>query len=185
MQVDHVWISAPRWRNEVAEPTIPAVVASSSTPTKWRPGHPVGSKNKPKVSSAAPGSSAPSHNGSSPPPKVYSFCIAGAQCRETQRVPLKFTNFMDRRELREAVLREHSGGRNSLWSGGLVRWGRRDVFQGRLVAVCRGSWPSLRFLHDFRLPHRYVEVWREDLRLYSVPKGVRSWSALSLDSHFM
>jgi hypothetical protein len=41
---------------------------------------------------------------------VYSFfCIAGAQCREIQRVPLKFTKFMDGRELREAVLREHSG----------------------------------------------------------------------------
>jgi hypothetical protein len=42
---------------------------------------------------------------------VYSFfCIAGAQCREIQRLPLKFTKFMDGRELREAVLREHSGG---------------------------------------------------------------------------
>jgi hypothetical protein len=45
------------------------------------------------------------------PPKIYSFfCIAGAQCREIQRVPLKFINFMDWQELREAVLREHSGG---------------------------------------------------------------------------
>jgi hypothetical protein len=42
---------------------------------------------------------------------VYSFfCIADAQCREIQRLPLKFTKFMDRRELREAILREHSGG---------------------------------------------------------------------------
>jgi hypothetical protein len=42
---------------------------------------------------------------------VYSFfCIAGAQCHEIQRVPLKFTKFMDGRELREAILREHSGG---------------------------------------------------------------------------
>jgi hypothetical protein len=42
---------------------------------------------------------------------MYSFfCIAGAQCREIQRVPLKLTKFMDGRELREAVLREHSGG---------------------------------------------------------------------------
>jgi hypothetical protein len=38
------------------------------------------------------------------------FCIANAQCREIQRLPLKFTKFMDGRELREAVLREHSGG---------------------------------------------------------------------------
>jgi hypothetical protein len=70
----------------------------------------VGGKNKPKVSAAIPGPSAPPRNASLPPPKIYSFCIAGAQCREIQRVPLKFTNFMDGRELREAVLREHSGG---------------------------------------------------------------------------
>jgi hypothetical protein len=72
----------------------------------------VGSKNKPKVSAAAPGSSAPPHSASPlPPPKIYSFfCIADAQCREIQRVPLKFTNFMDGRELCEAILREHSRG---------------------------------------------------------------------------
>jgi hypothetical protein len=93
------------------KPMIPVVAASSSAPTKQRPDHPVGSKNKPKVSSAAPGPSAPPHNASLPSPRVYSFfCIAGAQCREIQRVPLKFTKFMDERELREAVLREHSGG---------------------------------------------------------------------------
>jgi hypothetical protein len=63
----------------------------------------VGSKNKPKVSAAAPGPSAPPLNASPPPPpKIYSFfCIAGAQCREIQWVPLKFTNFMDGWELRE------------------------------------------------------------------------------------
>jgi hypothetical protein len=42
---------------------------------------------------------------------VFSFfCIAGAQCREIQPLPLKFTKFMDGRELREAILHEHSGG---------------------------------------------------------------------------
>jgi hypothetical protein len=71
----------------------------------------VGSKNKPKVSVAAPGPRAAPHNASPHPPKIYSlFCIVGAQCREIQRVPLKFTKFMDGRELREAILREHSGG---------------------------------------------------------------------------
>jgi hypothetical protein len=90
----------------------PAVVTSSSVPVKRCPGRPVGSKNQPKVSTVAPGLSAPPHNASPPPlPKIYSFfCIVGAQCREIQRVPLKFTKFMDGRELREAVLREHSGG---------------------------------------------------------------------------
>jgi hypothetical protein len=66
----------------------------------------VGSKNKSKVSAAALGPSAVLHNASpSAPPKTFSFfCIAGAQCREIQRVPLKFTKFMDGRELREAIL---------------------------------------------------------------------------------
>jgi hypothetical protein len=90
----------------------PAAVATSSMPVKRRPGRHVGSKNKPKVSTAAPGPIAPPHNTSPPPPpKIYSFfCITGAQCREIQRVPLKFTKFIDGQELREAVLCEHSGG---------------------------------------------------------------------------
>jgi hypothetical protein len=36
------------------------------------------------------------------------FALAGAQCREQQHVPLKFTEFMDGRELREAILRKVS-----------------------------------------------------------------------------
>jgi hypothetical protein len=88
-----------------------ALVASSSALVMRRPGHPAGSKNKPKVPLAAPGPSAPFANASSPPPRLFSFfCIAGPQCREIQRLPLNFTKFMDGRELREDVLREHSGG---------------------------------------------------------------------------
>jgi hypothetical protein len=91
--------------------TIEVVVASSSALVKRRPDRPAGSKNKPKVSSTAPSPSAPFANAFPPLPRIYSFfCIAGAQCREIQRLPLKFTKFMDGRELREAVLREHSGG---------------------------------------------------------------------------
>jgi hypothetical protein len=79
----------------------PAMVALSSVSMKRCPGRPMGSKNKPKISAAAPGPSAAPPNASPPPPsKIYSFfCIAGAQCREIQRVPLKFTNFMDGLEL--------------------------------------------------------------------------------------
>jgi hypothetical protein len=90
---------------------VPSTVASPSVSMKRRPGRHVGSKNKPKVFAAAPGPSAVPHNASPPPPKIYSFfCITDAQCREIQRVPLKFTKFMDGRELREAILREHSRG---------------------------------------------------------------------------
>jgi hypothetical protein len=111
-------ISAPveKWgrgrpRSSKNKATIVDAVASSSAPVKRRPGRPAGSKNKPKVLPATPGSSAAPLNAPPPLPRVYSFfCIAGAQCHEIQWVPLKFTNFMDRRELREAVLHEHSGG---------------------------------------------------------------------------
>jgi hypothetical protein len=100
-----------RPRGSKNKTTSAAAVASSSAPVKRRLGRPAGSKNKIKVPSTAPGPSAPSANASPPSPRIYSFfCIAGAQCREIQGLPLKFTKFMDGRELREAVLREHSGG---------------------------------------------------------------------------
>jgi hypothetical protein len=125
-----------RPRGSKNKATIEAVVVSSSVLVKRRPGRPTGSKDKPKVPSAAPSSSAPSANASPPPPRIYSFfCIAGAQCREIQRLPLKFTKFMDGRELREAVLREHSGEELPMkWRSGTTA----PILQGRLVAVCRG-----------------------------------------------
>jgi hypothetical protein len=98
----------PRGSNNKA--TIEDVITSSSTPVKRHLGRPTGSKNKPKVQFAAPGPSTPFANASLPPPRIYSFfCIAGAQCHEIQRLPLKFMKFMDGRELREAVLCEQSG----------------------------------------------------------------------------
>jgi hypothetical protein len=47
-----------RPRGSKNKPTILAVVALSSAPTKRRPGRSVGTKNKPKVSSTTPGPSA-------------------------------------------------------------------------------------------------------------------------------
>jgi hypothetical protein len=83
-------------------------VASSSAPVKRHPGCPVGSKNKPKLAPATPGPSAPPAN--APSPRIYSFFyITGAQCHDIQRLSLKFTQFMDGRELREAILHEHFG----------------------------------------------------------------------------
>jgi hypothetical protein len=107
-------------RGSKNKPKDASMVASSSASVKRRPGRPVGSKNKPKVSAAAPSSSIAPRN-ASPPPKIYSFfCIAGAQCREIQRVPLKFTKFMDGRELREAMLREQSGEGTPYEGGGVL-----------------------------------------------------------------
>jgi hypothetical protein len=88
-----------------------AAGSSSAVPVKRRPGRSVGSKNKPKITSAAPGPSAPPPGASPALPRIFSFfCIANVQCREIQRLPLNFTKFMDGRELREAILREQSGG---------------------------------------------------------------------------
>jgi hypothetical protein len=98
-----------RPRGSKNKPKDASLVASSSASAKRRPGRPVGSKNKPKVSAdTAPSSSTAPRNASPPPPAKISsfFCIAGAQCREIQRVPLKFTKFMDGCELREAILHE-------------------------------------------------------------------------------
>jgi hypothetical protein len=96
----------PRGSKNKNNTTLAATGASLSTPVKRRPGRPPGSKNKPKVTGAAPGPSAPpSAAPAAPavPPKIFSFfCIAMAQCREIQRLPLSFTKFMDGRELREA-----------------------------------------------------------------------------------
>jgi hypothetical protein len=99
-------------RGSKNKPKDASMVASLSASMKWHLGCPVGSKNKPNVSAAVPGPSAAPRDASPPPPhKIYSFlCIANAQCHEIQRVPLKFTKFMDGRELCEAILREQSRG---------------------------------------------------------------------------
>jgi hypothetical protein len=124
-------------------------MASSSTSAKQRPGRPLGSKNKPKVtvaaapgSSAAPGTSAAPRDASpSPPVKIYSFfCIAGAQCREQQRIPLKFTKFMNGRELREAILREHSG------SG--TPYEVEVYYDGHGEMFFKGGWPQFAEDHE-------------------------------------
>jgi hypothetical protein len=134
-----------RPRDSKNKTTVAAMGASSSSLMKRRPGRLAGSKNKPKVPSAIPGPSAPSPGTSSSSSRIYSFfCICNAQCREIQRLPLKFTNFMDGRELREAVFREHSGGGTpyevevwydgageQLFKGGWSRFGEDpDLHQG-------------------------------------------------------
>jgi hypothetical protein len=100
-----------RPRGSKNKTTAAAMGASSSILVKGRPGRPARSRNKPKVPSAAPGPGASSPDTSSSSPRIYSFFyLCNAQCREIQRLPLKFTKFMDGRELCEAVLREQSGG---------------------------------------------------------------------------
>jgi hypothetical protein len=100
----------PRGSKNKNNATPAATGSSLAVPAKRRPGCPPGSKNKPKVIGVAPSSSAPPAAAPAAVPRIFSFfCIAMAQCREIQRLPLNFTKFMDGRELREAVLREQSG----------------------------------------------------------------------------
>jgi hypothetical protein len=119
-----------------------SLVASLSASAKRHPGRPLGSKNKPKVSAtAAPDSSAAPLNASPPPAKIYSFfCIAGAQCPEQQRVLLKFTKFMDGRELQEAILREQSRSRTP--------YEVEVYYDGRGEMYFRGRWPQFAEDHE-------------------------------------
>jgi hypothetical protein len=94
------------------KPKASIMQASSSTVAKHCRGRPLGSKNKTKasatptninehldVSLAQPNLLQPSAS------TLYSFFVFDdAQCREQQRLPLKFTEFMDGRELCEAIL---------------------------------------------------------------------------------
>jgi hypothetical protein len=143
-----------------------SLVASSSASAKRRPGRPLGSKNKPKVSAAvAPGASVVPRNASPPPSaKIYSFfCIAGAQCREQQRVPLKFTKFMDGRELREAILREQSRGGTP--------YKVEVYYDGRSKMYFRGAWPQFAENHDlhqgfFMLFDYHCGMSKFDVKIY-------------------
>jgi hypothetical protein len=154
----------------------PAAVASSSAPVKRRPGRPLGSKNKTKISTAASGPSAPPRNASPPPsPRIYSFfCMAGAQCREIQRVPLKFTKFMDGRELWEAVLREHSRGETpykvEVW------------YDGDVEMYFKGGWSQFAEDHDlhqgfFMIFDYHVGTSKFDVKVYDCTQCQKEYEA--------
>jgi hypothetical protein len=158
----------------------PVVAASPSAHVKRRPGRPQGSRNKTKMSTAAPGPSTPPRNASPPSsPRIYSFfCIAGAQCREIQRVPLKFTNFMDGRELREAVLREHSGGGTPYE---VEVWYDRD---GEMYF--KGGWPQFAEDHDlhqgfFMIFDYHVGTSKFDVKIYD---GTQCQKEYKAEVHF-
>jgi hypothetical protein len=68
------------------------------------------------------------------------FVIAGAQCRKQQRVPLKFTQFMDERKLRETILHEESGGGTP--------YEVEVYYDGRGKMFFRGGWPQFAEDHD-------------------------------------
>jgi hypothetical protein len=90
-----------------------AMVASSPTLAKCRPGRPLGSKNKKHTTATTDPTDRldvcfahPSALSSSSGDQFSFFSFAGAQCREQHCLPMKFTEFMEDRELCEAIIRE-------------------------------------------------------------------------------
>jgi hypothetical protein len=88
-----------------------AAAASSSTLAKRCPSRPLGSKNKKSsVATMDPAACLDvsvvhlTLSASSSSNLFALFSFVGAQCREQQCLPLKFTKFMESDELREAVL---------------------------------------------------------------------------------
>jgi hypothetical protein len=146
---------------------------------KRRPGRPPDSKNKPKVTGAAPGPSAPPPSVSSASPKIYSFFyIAGPQYREIQRLPLKFTQFMDGRELREAILREHSRGGTPYQ---VEVW-----YDSAGEQYFKGGWSEFVDDHDiqrgfFMTFDFHIGTSKFDVRIYDVTQCQKEYEA---DVHF-
>jgi hypothetical protein len=131
----------PRGSKNKNNTTLAAAGSSSAAPVKRHPGRTPVSKNKPKMTGAAPGQSAPPPAAPAAPPRILSFfCIAMAQCREIQHLPLNFTKFMDGRELREAVLHEQSGSGTSYE---VEVW-----YDGDGEQYLRGGWSQFAEDHD-------------------------------------
>jgi hypothetical protein len=167
----------PRGSKNKTAPTV--VGSSSSAPMKRRPGRPVGSKNKLKVPRAIPVPSAPPGNTSPPQPRIYSFFyIVGMQCHEIQRLSLKFTNFMDGRELREAILHEHSGGGTpyevEVW------------YDGAGEQYFKGGWSQ--FVDDHNIQRGFfmsfdfhIGTSKFDVKIFD---GTQCWKEYEAEVHF-
>jgi hypothetical protein len=159
------------------KPKDASLVALSSASTKRHPGRPLGSKNKPNAPAAiALGANAAPRNASPPPPvKIYSFfCIAGAQCPEQQRFPLKFTKFMDGRKLREAILCEQSGGGTP--------YEVEVYYDGRGEKYFRGGWPQFAEDHElhqgfFMLFDYHCGTSKFDVKIYDGTQCQRKYEA--------
>jgi hypothetical protein len=168
----------PRGSKNKSNTTLAAAETSSDAPAKRRPGRPPGSKNKPKVTGAAPGPAAPppaAPAAPAAPPQIFSFfCIAMAQCREIQRLPLNFTKFMDGRELREAVLREQSG------SG--IPYEVEVWYDGNGEQYFRGGWSQFVEDHDihqglFMAFDFHIGMSKFDVKIYDGTQCQKKYEA--------
>jgi hypothetical protein len=97
-----------------------------------------------------------------------------AQCREIQRLPLSFTNFMDGRELREAVLREQSGGG--------IPYEVEVWYDGDGEQYFRGGWSRFAEDHDihqgfFMAFDFHVGTSKFDVKIYDGTQCQRKYEA--------
>jgi hypothetical protein len=137
-------------------PKASVVQISSSTPAKRHYGHLVCSKNKVKASTTPTNTNEHLDVSLAQPNPLQPFAgvlfsffaFAGAQCREQQRLPLKFTEFMDGREVHEAILREvpsdgppyevevyYDGEGDMFFKGGWPRFAEEhDLHQGWILS---------------------------------------------------
>jgi hypothetical protein len=120
------------------------------------------------------------HSASPPPPiNVFSFfAIASAQYREQQRVPLKFTQFMEGRELHEAILQEESGGGTP--------YEVEVYYDGRGEMYFRGGWPQFAEDHDlhqgfFMLFNYDCGTWKFDMKIFD---GTQCQKKYEAEVHF-
>jgi hypothetical protein len=165
----------PRGSKNKSSTTSATAGSSSAALAKHRPGRPPGSKNKPKATDAAPIPIAPIPTAPGAPAGIFSFFyIAVAQCREIQCLPLSFTNFMDGRELREAVLREQSGGG--------VPYEVEVWYDGNGKQYFRGSWSRFVEDHDihqgfFMAFDFHVSTSKFDVKIYDGTQCQKKYEA--------
>jgi hypothetical protein len=163
----------PRGSKNKSNAALSATGTSSDVLAKRRLGRPLGSKNKPKGIGSVPPPAAPA--APTAPSQIFSFfCIAMAQCREMQRLPLNFTNFMDGRELREAVLHEQSG------SG--VPYEVEVWYDGNGEQYFRGGWSRFAEDHDihqgfFMAFDFHVGTSKFDVKIYDGTQCQKKYEA--------
>jgi hypothetical protein len=131
------------------------------------------------VTGAVSGPIAPSPTAPASSPRIFSFfCIAMAQCREIQRLPLNFTKFMDGRKLREAVLREQSG------SG--IPYEVEVWYDGDGEKYFRGGWSEFAEDHDihqgfFMVFDFHIGTLKFDVTIYD---GTQCQKMYEVEVHF-
>jgi hypothetical protein len=102
------------------------------------------------------------------------FVIAGAQCHEQLRVPLKFTQFMVGRDLRESILHEESGG-GTLYEVEVYYDGRGEMY-------FRGGWPQFVEDHDlhqgfFMLFNYHCGMSKFDVQIFDCTQCQKKYEA--------